>query len=208
MSRKEIKARAKAQLGNHIFGEKWLFALLVCLISSAISGVCNTITGIGTILSLVVAGPLSFGVAYCFLKQTRDGEKMEIGDMFKGFTEDFKGNLVLGIMQSLFVALWSILFVIPGCVKGYAYSMAFYIKNDHPEYDWRMCLSESQRMMYGHKMELFVQDLSFIGWLFVGSLCFGVGALWVTPYMTAARTQFYDSLLEINKQLENDPVMA
>lgn len=47
----------------------------------------------------------------------------------------------------------------------------------------------------GHKAELFVQDLSFIGWLFVGALCFGVGTLWVLPYIEAARAQFYQSLV-------------
>ncbi len=208
MSRKEIKARARAQLGNQIFGEKWPFAVLIVVIAGVASAIGNVIPGIGSVLTLVVAGPIEFGLAYCFLKQARDGEKMEIGDLFKGFTDDFAGNLVLGLLQSLFIALWSLLFVIPGIVKGYAYSLAFYIKKDHPEYDWKMCLSESQRLMYGHKMELFVQDLSFIGWMYVGFLCFGVGMLWVAAYIKAAHTQFYTTLIEINAQFEKDPVMA
>lgn len=46
--------------------------------------------------------------------------------------------------------------------------------------------------MDGHKWEKFVLDLSFLGWIIVGSLCLGVGTLWVTPYMEAANAQFYE----------------
>ncbi len=72
--------------------------------------------------------------------------------------------------------------------------MSFYIKADHPEYDWRQCINESKAMMYGHKWELFVLDLSFIGWMIVGALCLGIGTLWATAYQSAARAQFYESL--------------
>lgn len=49
-------------------------------------------------------------------------------------------------------------------------------------------------MMNGHRMELFLLDLSFIGWYIVGALCLGLGTLWVIPYHQAARTQFYVAL--------------
>lgn len=49
-------------------------------------------------------------------------------------------------------------------------------------------------MMKGHKGELFMLDLSFIGWIIVGVLCAGVGTLWVEPYMEASRAQFYESI--------------
>jgi uncharacterized membrane protein len=193
MTRQEIKARAKAQLGGNIFGSPWLLALVVCLIASAVS-LLNTIPMIGSIAVLVVTGPIAYGMAYCFLKQTRDGEPMNIGDVFKGFSDDFTGTLLIGLMTSVFTVLWSILFVIPGIVKTYSYSMAYYIKADHPEYKWNECITASRQLMNGHKMDLFIQDLSFIGWMFVGSLCLGVGTLWVAPYMEAARSQFYESL--------------
>lgn len=74
----------------------------------------------------------------------------------------------------------------------YAYSMAYYIKLDHPDYGWKACIDESRRLMDGHKWEKFVLDLSFLGWIIVGSLCLGVGTLWVTPYMEATNAQFYE----------------
>ena len=92
---------------------------------------------------------------------------MELAEIFEGFKADFVGNFLLGFLQSLFIALWSMLFVIPGIVKQYSWSMAYYVKIDHPDYDWRACLDESKRITMGHKGELFLLDLSFIGWAIV-----------------------------------------
>ncbi|MDO4811556.1 MAG: DUF975 family protein [Eubacteriales bacterium] len=192
MTRQELKARARAQLGKNIFGSIWMYALLACFIVGAISAAAGSvIPGVG---ALIVIGPMSYGLNYVFLKQARDGQEMQLGDLFKGFTDDFGQTFLIGLMTGIFTFLWSLLFVIPGIVKAYAYSMAYYIKIDHPEYDWRQCIDESQAMMKGHKGELFMLDLSFIGWLIVGSMCLGVGTLWVTPYMEASHAQFYESI--------------
>lgn len=192
MSRAELKFRAKAQLGNSIFGNAWLLALLACVIMGAITGAAGTIIpGIGAIL---LTGPITFGLTYMFVKQARDGQPMNLGDLFIGFSADFGGTLLIGLMTMIFTALWSLLFVIPGIVKAYSYSMAYYIKVDHPEYGWQQCIDESRNMMHGHKWDLFVLDLSFLGWIIVGTLCFGIGTLWVTPYMYATKAQFYESI--------------
>lgn len=201
MSRQEIKARAKSSLGQGIFSTGWLMAVLVVLIYNAITGVLSyTVVGV-----LVVSGALSYGLTYVFLKNARDGQPFNIADVFSGFTKDFVGNLLLGLMTAIFTALWSLLFVIPGIVKSYSYSMAFYIKVDHPEKGWKECIDESRQMMNGHKMDLFVQDLSFIGWMIVGSLCLGVGTLWVSAYMNAARAQFYESIKPVDETANASP---
>ena len=196
MTRQEIKEKSKQQLGRNIFGNTWLMALVVCLIQGAILGAASAVSSfIGGVAALIITGPLAFGVAFIFLNLVRKNDgQIDIKDLFKGFTDDFGGNLLLGLLESLFIFLWSLLFVIPGIVKSYAYAMAFYIKNDHPEYDWKACLDESQKIMKGHKWSLFVLDLSFIGWYIVGSLCLGVGTLWVTPYHYTARANFYESI--------------
>ena len=131
-------------------------------------------------------------MAFIFLKQARDRQPVRLGDMFRGFQDDFGGTFLIGLMTSLFTFLWSLLFVIPGIVKMYAYSMAYYIKLDHPDYGWKACIDESRQLMDGHKWEKFVLDLCFLGWIIVGSLCLGVGTLWVTPYMEATNAQFYE----------------
>ena len=151
-------------------------------------------SGIGTLIALVLTGPITYGLNRMFLKQARDNEDMVFTDLFKGFTDDFGGTFLINLMMMIFICLWSLLFVIPCIVKAYAYSMAYFIKADHPDYDWKACIGESKRLTAGHKGELFVLDLSFIGWFIVGALCFGVGTFWVTPYYQAAHAHFYQTL--------------
>ena len=208
MTRQQIKAMARAQLGNQIFGNTWLIAVVVVVIQTAISYLVNAIPGIGQIASLLLAGPVSYGVSAMFLKQTRTGGKMDIGDIFNGFREDFSNTFLIGLMTTIFTMLWSLLFIIPGIVKALSYSMAMYIKVDHSDYDWKQCIDESQRMMQGHKGELFVLNLSFIGWIIVGACCAGIGGFWVSAYMQAATSQFYENLRrsELGDRVENtDP---
>ncbi len=195
-TRQELKARAKAQLGGGIFKEKWLWAVLVCFIVTAVTGILGAIPAVGALAILVITGPLTYGVTSMFLKQSRNNQPMNLEDIIKGFTGDFKENFLLGLMTAVFTALWSLLFVIPGIVKMYSYSMAFYIKVDNPTFTWKDCLNASKDMMNGHKMELFVQDLSFIGWMIVGSFCLGVGTLWVSAYMQATRAHFYQEVIK------------
>ena len=73
------------------------------------------------------------------------------------------------------------------------------IKADHPEYEWNRCIRESRHLTKGHKWRLFVLDLSFIGWFIVGILCLGVGTLWVEAYQTAAKTQYYNSVVKASE---------
>ncbi len=188
-TRAEWKQAAKDQLGNNIFGSNWMMALAAMVVFGAvISAAAVVIAGVG---GLIVVGPLTVGLSLVFLKQARDNQMMSIGDLFKPFTTDFGGAFLLSLLKSIFIALWSLLFVIPGIVKSYAYSMAEFIKADHPEYGWKQCLDESCRITHGHKWELFVLDLSFIGWYFVGGLCLGIGDLWVAPYHFATQAQAY-----------------
>ena len=144
---------------------------------------------VSIVISLVTA---VLGAGYIlYTMNVRKGLITPYTTLFDGFL--FAGKIILlEIVQYIFVFLWSLLFVIPGIVKAYSYSMAYYIKLDHPDYGWNACITASRQLMNGHKWEKFVLDLSFLGWIIVGSLCLGVGTLWVTPYMEAANAQFYE----------------
>ena len=194
VSRQELKARAKAQLEGGIFTNKWLMAVLVCFIVSLVSGPIGLIPAVGSLAVVVITGPITYGLTAMFLKQARNNQPMQIEDLLKGFTGDFVQNFLIGLMTTIFTFLWSLLFIIPGIVKAYSYSMAYYITVDNPTYTWKQCIDQSKDMMNGHKMDLFVQDLSFIGWSFVGALCLGIGTLWVIPYQQATRAHFYQEL--------------
>lgn len=191
MNRADLKQRAKAQLGGSIFGSVWLYAVLVFFINALIQLVGGQIPLLGRVVGLLLTGPLSYGIAKMLLKQSRDGQAMNVAEMFDGFKDDFGGNFLLHLLMSIFIALWSLLLVVPGIIKALGWSMAYYIKVEHPEYTWKQCLDASTALTNGHKGDLFVLHLSFVGWYFVGSLCLGVGTLWVMPYHQATLTQCY-----------------
>ena len=188
----EIKSEARASLSNNIFSSQWIMILLVILVGNLIIGFAATVLpGIG---ALLLTGPIMSGICYVILLLTRGKTEVDITDLFVSFKTGFSQRLVLGLMMAIFTFLWSMLFIIPGIVKSYSYSMAYYISIDNPSLDWNSCINESRRMMNGYKAKLFIMDLSFIGWAIVGALCFGIGSLWVSAYMQTARAHFYEDL--------------
>ena len=186
MTRAELKRNAREKLGGQLFGPNWVNAVLVMAIFYILTGAVNGIAGFGTLIMLVIGGPLSYGVAKLFLQQCDDGQKMNPTEVFKGFSEDFGGSFILYLLRYLFIALWSI-----------------FIKADHPSYDWRECLDASSQLTYGHKWELFILDLSFIGWQIVGSLCLGIGTFWVNAYREATIAEYY-RYYESNQVIDRD----
>lgn len=203
MYAKDFRHRAWSKLSG-----KWVTFLLICLIASLISGACGSISTfsrsneiigavfsvIGFIVSALVGGPLELGVSACFLKLVR-GQHVEIGNMFDGFKNFVKG-FVLQLINSIFIALWTLLFIIPGIIKAYSYSMSFYILSDNPEMEANAARKKSMEMMHGYKWRLFCLDFSFIGWYILCILTLGILTLWVVPYHNAARAEFYQNLLD------------
>ncbi len=193
VSRAVIKENAKKQLGGNIFSNQWLSALLVYFIMTAVSSASALVLGIGP---LIVAGPMMIGMISVLLPLVRGSDRVNIGYMFKnGFSDNFGRNLLVGLLKNIFIALWSLLFVIPGVVKSYSYAMTEYLAWLHPDWDWNVCMNESKRLTKGHKGDLFMLDLSFIGWYLVGSLCLGVGMLWVYPYHEMSKINYYEAIL-------------
>ncbi len=191
ISNSEIRAKARASLGGQIFNKTWLMAIVVAVIIGAVIGAANSISC--GIASLLLTGPLYVGLHSAFLKIARGDSDVKIETTFEG-CRDFGPNLVLGLMHSLIITLWSLLFIIPGIIKSYSYCMAYFVKVDHPEYGWRECLDESERMMKGNRMKYFWLQLSFIGWALVGSLACGLGVLWVNAYQSTSNAIFYEEL--------------
>ena len=97
-----------------------------------------------------------------------DGENPRVGMIFpRGIYWKAVG---MSFMRSLLVSFWSLFLVIPGIFASYSYSMADYILYNHPEMGVMEVLRESKKRMYGHRMGLFVLELSFIGWALLASL--------------------------------------
>lgn len=185
--RKQVKLKAKATLSAN-FG--LIFGTL--LVGGLIIG-ASGFTFIGT---LILAGPIAAGLAVVQLSALR-GQQAEFGDMFKGFN-NFGTNCGAGVLVSIFIWLWSLLFFIPGIVKTYSYSMTFYILADHPEMKANDAITASRNMMKGHKFDLFVLDLSFFWWLLLVIVTFGIALIYVDPYMELSHASFYESIKDGN----------
>lgn len=184
VSREEIKSLAKGQISGKIL------MLFVCsLIVGAIVSVSSLIPVAGTI---ILVPPLQLGITYIFLDITAGGE-VDINRLFAGFKR-LGQSICLYLLITIFTFLWSLLFIIPGIIKAFSYSQAFYILAEHPEMTASEALNESKEIMEGHKWELFVLGLSFIGWALLGSITCGIAYIWILPYMQATITNFYHKI--------------
>lgn len=151
----------------------------------------------GFAIALVVALRImsymvSVGFVIFTLHVSRD-EKAEFGNLFDGFGLFFR-VLWLGILEGLLIFLWSLLLVVPGIVAAYRYRQALYLLLDHPERSAWQCLRESSALMSGHKWELFVLDLSFLGWAMLSAM-FAPVSIWLDPYRAITNAGFYNRLI-------------
>ena len=140
----------------------------------------------------ITGGAFSLGFSGYFLKRIR-GEEILLGNIFDGFKR-FGTAFAISFLSALQIILWSLLLIIPGIIKAFGYSMAYYIAHDNPGIYSSEALEKSQIMMKGHKFKLFLLELSFIGWILLGSLPLGIGLLWVYPYMNLSMANFYENL--------------
>ncbi len=187
---KDFRARAWESLRGK-WGTMAIITLIYSLILSASSGL--SFIGVGVIVMLLVEGPLSLGYVMMSQKIIR-GQDVEIGELFDGF-KNFSKAFVLSLVNSIYIFLWTLLFIIPGIIKSFSYSMSQYVLADHPEFTATEARQESMRLMDGNKWRLFCLQFSFIGWGLLTILTFGILAFWVQPYQQAATAAFYQSLV-------------
>ncbi len=182
----------------------WGGPISVVLVQALILGVLSSLSRaipFISIASLIVAGPLMVGVAGYFVHFAKSKNPL-FDELFDGFKNAFANSILLFILTGLFTFLWSLLFIIPGIIKAYAYMMAPYIMAENPDISPTQALDESQEMMKGYKMDLLILQLSFIGWILLVLVTFGIAAIWVGPYMEAARAEFYLQVSGGNKAPE------
>lgn len=191
MNRKELKAQAKAQLKGKIG-----ILIAVTLIIGAISAVASTLAALipfgGAIIAIIVTPAFVLSTSRIYLMVARGGNP-EIKDSFSGF-DDFFSAFKVTFLVGFYTFLWSLLFIIPGIIKGYSYSMSMYVLADNKGMSARECIAESKKMTNGHKAELFVLDLSFIGWYLLSCLTCGIAMLYVVPLINATHANVYETI--------------
>jgi uncharacterized membrane protein len=140
-----------------------------------------------TLMRVVSVGYMSYALGVAHRKPVG---LENLGDGFYRFWK----LIAIFILTWFFILLWSLLFIIPGIVAMYRYRLAYYIALDRPELSPLECIRESKRLMHGFKLDLFMLDLSFLGWHILGSLTFGIALIFKLPYIEVTYALFYIEL--------------
>lgn len=149
-------------------------------------------SGILGFAAFLIGGVIELGYAQFLLKQ-HDGCELDWHDLFSQF-DRFGQGFAQNFLRGLYVFLWSLLLIIPGIIKSLSYAMTPYIMAEYPELSASQAIEKSKLMMDGHKGELFLLELSFIGWSILAALTFNIGNLVLNPYKNATMTAFYREL--------------
>ena len=144
----------------------------------------------GVALGIFVSNPVSVG--FCrYLMEARQG-KTDLSTLFWGFREGRYMKIVKTMFfYQLYVILWSCLFIVPGIIKAYEYYYVPYILAENPYIPTERVLQLSRTMTNGEKGKIFVLNLSFLGWWFLGGIACGIGVWFVSPYVSATYAELY-----------------
>lgn len=149
----------------------------------------------GLALRIMLGYPLEVGCRRFFMGTTE--EKFDLNDMGFSFKSERYWDVIRTMLyRGVLVILWGLLLIIPGIIKAYAYRMVPYILAENPSIGHTRALELSNDMTSGQKMDIFILDLSFIGWYILGGLLFGIGTLFVHPYFYGTHAELYKTLKE------------
>ena len=159
---------------------------------SSFSTLALIMTSSGVLLT-IIAIPMQFGYVVAHLHSSRQDLPADINDLFFGYKRFWQ---VLGtlLLQALAIIGGFILFIVPGIILAFAYAIVPLVLRDNPELSAVEVLQKSRMMMKGHKWELFLIYLSFIGWAVLCIFTFFIGYLWLAPYMQMTEVKFYEQL--------------
>ena len=176
---------------------KWTPAVVTSLVFCILLGVAVSLSRVNALLYLIAylggASIVAIGMLYACWDLFTKGTLPEAGALFAPFKQ-YARTVGAVLLVFVYTLLWTLLLVIPGIIKAYSYSMTFYILRENPEMTAGDAITASQKMMDGHKMDLFLLSLSFIGWAILASITFGIGYLWLIPYIYTAYAAFYETL--------------
>ena len=161
------------------------------------------IIGVGVMaLLLVLAAVLCWGILVTpvlqvgqarYLTENRSGTA-QLGTIFSGFTRGYWNTVGVMFFMNLKVFLWTLLLIVPGIVKSYQYRFIPFLLAENPDLPADRAFEISTMMTDGEKWNIFVLDLSFVGWNLLGLLLLGIGTLFVDPYVKATEAELYAAL--------------
>ena len=151
--------------------------------------------GIGSVNGVIsiILLPFLVSLAGYYLNHIR-GFNPEWKSIYKEGFDRFGKYLSTMLVTNIIIGLWSLLFVVPGVIKGYSYSQVKYIIHDNPNLNSRDARKMSEIMTKGYKSDLFVLDLSFIAWYLLVACTAGIAIIYVTPYVETTKAMYYENL--------------
>lgn len=186
---------------------QWIFGDRLSNLSDIIAGnpdnipkeISSSIFGwyyVLNVLISIVLIPLNIGVAQNVLAWSRGEDVNKWKVLFGGFNSAkiFFKQVGVVVLNTILCALWAILLIVPGIIKGLAYSMYPYVLRDEPDLSVWQTLKKSEAIMKGYKGKLFLMYLSFVGWFILGAFTFGILYIWLTPYVMTSTVKFYDDV--------------
>ena len=193
----------------------WTQAVLAGLAVVAIALVANMLTAAdpeGALaafasfaVAICVTIPLSVGL-YAAYRELYHGTNVKVVE--NSFKTGFGnwGHHVGGmLLMTVYTFAWTLLLIIPGIIKSFSYALTPFILTDKPELSANEAIELSMKMMDGHKLDLFILYLSFIGWYLLSILTLCTGMLWVMPYQYTAMAAFYE---DVKAEYESKAVVA
>lgn len=153
------------------------------------------------LLNFFLLYPLSLGYSVAHKELLQNGDAAITRNTVRLAFSDYVRNAVSILLVYLYTLLWTLLFIVPGIIKGLAYSLTPFIVKDNPQLLPNEAINLSMKMMKGHKFDLFYLYLSFIGWILLAMLTLGIGLLWVIPYMQTSMAAFY---LDVKNDYNNN----
>lgn len=162
---------------------------ILAAIMAAMMAMIGVVFVISLVASFFLYGPLTVGKNRYYMESR--SSKSTFTQLFYGFKNNYMDNALSMFLTELFISLWSLLFIIPGIIKGLQWSQVAYILAENPKISGSRAREISTMMTDGEKWDIFVLQLSFIGWNLLGVLACGIGSLFVAPYVEATYAELY-----------------
>ena len=171
----------------------WGVGITILFVTGVINYFCSLL--FYGIPSIFIGYPLTLGLAIAYLLLVRGEQKLEVGTIFAGFKSHFYWKSIgTTLLVGIYTFLWTLLLFIPGIIKSLSYSLTLYILADEPELSVNQAIEKSMKMMEGHKMQLFLMILGYMGYAILSIIALGIPLLWLVPYYNAVLAKFYEEV--------------
>ena len=193
----------------------WTQGVLASLVFIGISLVANMLTSanpesdlallVYAAVLICVSMPLSVGLLSAYKDLYKGTDVKVVENSFKTGFGNWGHHVGGMLLVGVYTLAWTLLLIVPGIIKSFAYALTPFILIDKPELSANEAIELSMKMMDGHKLDLFILYLSFIGWYLLSILTLCIGMLWVMPYMYTTMAAFYE---DVKAEYESKAVAA